>query len=686
MLGARPCFADADAPDYERGIKVLEEARQERDVERRGELLDEAEAVFRTFLKETPKHPSAYSARSQIGNIFVERARMQMERSGNTDGNEQAEARNSYEQAYENFETLEAELIAVLSKLNSPPLPANPGRLATRDRMRADYLQAQLLMAAVLEESADTYDPQDASRKEILEKAAEEYEDIYKKYRSRLAGLYARLYQGRCLKKLGQCEEALQRLEELLAQPDLPVFVAPKTKAMSLTLEIWLDDSQKEYERAAARGDEWLKQLDEQKRGSRDSLGIQFRLARAHWLLAETLDDDRKKATHQVKARALAEFVAGRAGTFQTEARKLLADIGDVEPPEPRTFAEAKAAGRDVLDEIKEIRMKMVRAGVSVVAVDIEPEFETIDAKPDPLRAKLKEKQAEAIRHFQLALKLTEDQTPKEDVDMVRYFLCYLHYSNGAYEKAAELGDEASRDPDATGACQSAKIALASYMKIYQSQTPKSEKARGVVKRLEALANHILDVWPEEPEAVETLETLAAILAKEDRVEDSVAYLEKVSADSPRRNRTAFRLGTVLCGNYLAASQSFRKQERDGGPGSDVDTEALKRKLAKTRKLATGVLSDAVKRARNSKDITQDVVMGTFSLAQVYLESVDPVKAVSLLEDPTIGPVTLVLDNHPATQRPSLRREICKTAIHLYGALDQAEKAEPLRELLEEDD
>jgi hypothetical protein len=336
------CYANAYADDYKRGMKVLEEARQQREFERRNELLDEAQSVFRTFLKENPEHSLAYSARSQIGNILVERARLQMVRARNTNGTTQIEARRLYQQACENFETLEAELKAVLTKLvvPPPPDPTDREKLAIRDRLRADYLQSQLLSAAVLEESADTYDSRDAKRQEILAKAGSEYQEIHNKYRTFLAGTYACFYQGRCLWKRGRCDEALQFLGQVLDLPDQPRFSAPKTKALSLALECWLDDSQKEYRQATVRGDEWLKKHRGRSQESHDWLGLRLHLARAHWLLAESLDDIQERITHREKAKALAEFVRRQEGTYQAEARKLLDEIGDDDaaagPREPK--------------------------------------------------------------------------------------------------------------------------------------------------------------------------------------------------------------------------------------------------------------------------------------------------------------------------------------------------------------
>ena len=54
---------------------------------------------------------------------------------------------------------------------------------------------------------------------DTLAGAAEEYRAVYEKYRTLLAGLYARMYQGRSLQKLGHTAEALKCYEELLGQP-----------------------------------------------------------------------------------------------------------------------------------------------------------------------------------------------------------------------------------------------------------------------------------------------------------------------------------------------------------------------------------------------------------------------------------------------------------------------------------
>jgi len=687
-----PFLAHADVEDYELGVKLLEESRQQREFDRRNELLGEAQDALREFLKKSPDHPSARSARTQMGNILVERARIQLELAKNTNGKSKGEARRLYEQAYEIFGKAQAKLSAELSKLRHVD-SGDREKLAQRDKLRTEYLQALLLKAAVLEESADTYDSRDAKRQDILTKAADEYREISERYRKWLAGLYARFYESRCLRKSGKCKEALECLQGVFDSPDeSEAFTSLKTKALNLALDCWLDDSQKDYQQAMDRGDQWLKKYGDGNPESRDYLELRFRLARAHHLFAESTDDAQLKSVHRQEARELAKFVVRREGTFRAEAKKLLDEMGDdnatVEPPEPKSFAEAKAAGRAAMDEIKAIRLELAKRGIQAVADDVASELQPMNAepaaKPDPLKLKLKRKQAEAIRCYQLALKLADDQTPAEDIDVLRYFLCFLHYSDEAYGKAIELGEDVARNrPTATGARQCAKIVLASYMKIYQSQSPEEGKASGEAKRLVALCDYILETWPDDSLAVEALDVLVPFSISDDRLGDAAAYLKKMPADSPRRNRNALRVGVALWRDYLLGAQRLRAWKRDGGPPPDTDREAMVKKVARTREQAEAILSDAIKGARDADSVTQEAMTAALSLIQIHLESEEFQGAVALLEDPKIGPLTLLENEHPAAQRRSLADEIYKAAIRAYEAVGDNGKAERLRELLD---
>ena len=88
---------------------------------------------------------------------------------------------------------------------------------------------------------ADTMAKDSKEWTQTLTAAADAYKKIYEDYRTRIAGLYARMYQGRCLQKLGKHKEAAAFFNELLANPDSPdAFRALKLKVMALAVEFWM--------------------------------------------------------------------------------------------------------------------------------------------------------------------------------------------------------------------------------------------------------------------------------------------------------------------------------------------------------------------------------------------------------------------------------------------------------------
>ena len=59
-------------------------------------------------------------------------------------------------------------------------------------------MQAQLQKAVVDYEQAQTYPLGSKERTELLGKALAQFEDLYKSYRTQMAGLTARMWQGKC--------------------------------------------------------------------------------------------------------------------------------------------------------------------------------------------------------------------------------------------------------------------------------------------------------------------------------------------------------------------------------------------------------------------------------------------------------------------------------------------------------
>src|SRR4029079_13141426 len=73
------------------------------------------------------------------------------------------------------------------------------------------------------------------------------------------------------------------------------------------------------------------------------------------------------------------------------------------------------------------------------------------------------------------------------------------------------------------------------------------------------------------------------------------------------------------------------------------------------------------------------------SLAQIYVETGQPDKAIAWLENAKMGPLTLVKANNPAAAREAFANETYKIALRAYIAVQpqQIKKAEEVMDLLE---
>src|SRR5439155_6728533 len=158
-------------------------------------------------------------------------------------------------------------------------------------------------------------------------------------------------------------------------------------------------------------------------------------------------------------------------------------------------------------------------------------------------------------KHFcRLALKLADSETDINDLNLVRYLLCYLLYSERSYYDAIVIGDFlAKRFPDSQGARQCAKIALASYVNLYSESD--SEDKDFEAQQIAAMADYIVKKWPDQPEADEALNTLIPFMIRAKKLDQAQEYLAKIPTDSPQRGTAELRTGQALWASYLANSK-----------------------------------------------------------------------------------------------------------------------------------
>jgi hypothetical protein len=664
---------------YEKGVTLVKGARFQRDGALREQQLDEGQQVLQQFVTSQPNHLLAISARSELGNVIVERARNRLEKAKKLSAAEKQtlykEANSLYTEAITTFKALVDELKV---KLQAYPAAMDPKkdaqRIAERDRYRQDYLQSQLLVAAAREEMIETQAKGSKEYTDTLTQAVEDYKDVYEKYRTRLAGLYARMYQGRCLAKLNKHKEASAIYNELLANPDAPeAFRTLKVKVMSLAVPSW--NAQGLFVESIDKGGKLADSARPNEDKTDEMMSLRLDVARACKAYADELAKKNPKDP-QIKqllslGRKLVTYATRFPGDYQEPARKLLPDFsaGDAEAlarKEPQNFLEARTAAKEAVDAMQSANLLLKTLPGRIASTKDATEKADLEKQLEEAKTQVTTATQDALSYCRLALRYIDSESSIDDVNVIRYLLCYLLYSEGNFYDASVIGEFiARRYPDSSGARQCAKIAMACYLKLYtENQTDDKEYESD---KIVSIADYIVQKWPDQPEAPEALNTLIPFMIREKKLKEAQDYLAKIPEDSPHRGGAELKTGQAMWASYLENSRQIREWESGEQPKpDDVDLAARKTELEDLKTKAKETLVNGVNRMKTSGKADKIMATAVLSLAQIYVDTNEPQKAVELLEDPAIGLLTLLKNKDPIVEEEGFPEETYKTALRAY--------------------
>ena len=130
----------------------------------------------------------------------------------------QAEARASFAQAREAFARA-VEQLRQAHKSFSGFIPKGDPRLEERDKVYSALLDAMLQRSVSDYELAQTYPAGSTERTTQLSEALKQFDDLYKNYRTQMAGLTAQMWQAKCYEEQGKIGEAIGIYKGLLVSP-----------------------------------------------------------------------------------------------------------------------------------------------------------------------------------------------------------------------------------------------------------------------------------------------------------------------------------------------------------------------------------------------------------------------------------------------------------------------------------
>ena len=660
--------------DFEAGTTLLGDSSTTSLLARRERLLDKARSRFKKFVSEHPDHPLAPKATSYLAKILVEQGRNQArlaERPATLPEHRDrllAKAREYYTEAKAVFDEARRHYLDALKQIGDS---SDEATIEKRELLETELLEARFSLATIEYETARTHPSQSAQRRKGLVEAANAFQQLYEQYvKDRespiLGGYFARLWQGRCYRQLGQYKKAISIFSELVTQPgDAPAIRRLVNRTTVQILQTYNDPKVHEYNKAIEAYETWDKSATHSDRSGAEGSAIRFLAAEAYLHFAKGLaKGDPGKKRRLKKARGLFRSVSRTAGEYQAKAKTSLLDplltTGIVREAEPTTFAEARNRAEAAKDRIQAAELQQqLSASQDNTEVSKEYQKEIADARD------------EAIRYYRMALSMTDKETPIADINFARYYLAVLYLQRGDRYDAAVLGEFIARHyPETALARQAAKIAMVAYSDLYHYSTTASDR-QFAQRKLIDVAGFVTKRWPTGQEAADAWIMLIHSAIVDGNLETAVGYLDRLSKDSPRRGEAEVRIGLACWKDWAQAMQAESKTK--------IDQKTMQKKLDQAEQL----LASGVKRMAAEGQINSVLVAGVHSLSQILLQQNRPEEALDVLEHPQYGALTLVRTKHPATTQAGYATEIYKTALRACVAAQHLDKAEAMMNSLE---
>ena len=280
---------EEDLP-FELLISRIDVASQIDDPVRRWEAVEPLGKQLEQMLEKNEEVPRFEGGCAKLMQLHLWRARQQLELAQDAEHAQQREAarracREQLRRA-EEFHQRADEAISNTLHLVGTVFSDDSEVISVRAQRGRDYQSVWLLEAQMLELHGRLADPDSVQRRVFLERAAEEYEGLWERYRNRIVGLECRLEQARLLVELQQTDQAVKLMaafhDELLLVPDEEEVRPLVPKSLCILLACRRFPRDEPYSEALIRAREWLRRSRRPQRTTPDGLEVR-------WLLVQSL-------------------------------------------------------------------------------------------------------------------------------------------------------------------------------------------------------------------------------------------------------------------------------------------------------------------------------------------------------------------------------------------------------------
>lgn len=609
--------------DYQEGRTILDEATRTGDLERKSSLLERARTRLDEFAKGHPKHPLAPEALVQMARLFVERGLTARIRAGELkDPGEAkakvAEARAAFGQARAAYDRAAPALQTAFDAFIKTPIPESDPRHGQRERAHIALMNEQLQRAVVDYEEAQTYPPGDKARNDLLDKARVAFNKIHNDYRDWMAGLSARLLEGKCYEEKGELGAAMGIYKELMAHNDADPGLR-EIQRQAAFFQIIVDGKREEHALAVDEASRWL-QTYPRSRVSEEGLGVQLELAKNILAQLDQIGEaNREEATRKATDRL--KEVVRYFSKYKPEALELLRKY------QPRSELKPKQIAQLSYDDA----LAMGDTAMSTHEWD------------------------RALALFQQAVRRSDAVKAPEKVNRPRYFMAWCALEGQRYYEAAVLAEHlARRYPRGDNSAKAAEIGMAAWAQAYNTYL-QIDRASDL-ERLLDLAKYTAKTWPESDTGDAARVTLGDIEFGRGHYAEAAEAFESVRADSPRRLDAQVRAGDA----HWRLGEALREQSKT----SEAEAEAKK---------ALDLTAGALKAREDSGTPPTDpaFITNANALAEIQRAGGKPADAAKMLE-----PIANALaKGHPSTEVMPLYVGLLTTLLRAHIGSGEPAKA-----------
>jgi tetratricopeptide (TPR) repeat protein len=567
--------------DYEEGRTLIDMATHSNDPEQSKEKLEKAKQKIERFVKAFPDSPLTTEALVDLADLLYERGRSEVDlageaRAGNERESKLAEARGDYAKARDAFQQAFEKLSA---RFNAFPkfIPNDDPRKAERDRVQVALMQAELHQAVNDYYDAQSHAPASKERGEMLEKSLKQFDDIYKRYRTQMAGFTARMWQAKCFEEKGELGPAMGIYNELIDHPD------PRLRGLQRQVRyfrIIVMAKRKEFALAADECVRWLEAFPRDRR-SYEALGVQFELAKNILAQVPNLDE------------------ANQAKAIRTATEHLADVVRVVSPFKP-----------DAVELLQKYRPKSAALAIDLAKLSFDEAMATAEQSISMLEYE------KAIAALKVAIRKADPARDPAKANRARFTLAFCCYQAKRYYDAVVLAEHiARRYPRDELAAKSTEVAIAALVDAYNTWTVGNRA--GDLDHLVELAKYTAETWPEIEPGDSARVALGQIALGRGQYAEAIAAFDAVRTASSK-----WIDAQAACGD---AHWKLSRTLRDKGDEKASEAEV---------KLAIDKLTGAIKARRDASvpDTDLNLIGNACDLAVIRLETDKPLEALALLD------------------------------------------------------